>query len=260
VGHRLHRRLRRRLRVPGAPARARSRGVAARRRHPGRGGGAAAPGTQGRQAGCHDPAARTLPVMLGQRGRSRTAPRPWAWAGTGQRASQTGRGGATIRPSGRLPGLPGARKHHQRPVPGLPGRRADGRAGHGHHPHPARIPEETMLRLAGRGTPSPAAGGEPGDAYVIIRAEAGPRFTRAGADLRHDLHFTVPDAALGATATVPGLTGACGSPFSPALSSVRSCGSPGGAAPLRPARPGRAEHPRPRGHPAAAQPAAAALV
>ena len=59
---------------------------------------------------------------------------------------------------------------------------------------PPGVPEETMLRLPGRGTPSPAADGEPGDAYVVIRAETDPRFTRAGADLRHDLHITVPPA------------------------------------------------------------------
>ena len=68
---------------------------------------------------------------------------------------------------------------------------------------PPGIPEETILRLPGRGTPSPAAGGEPGDAYVIIRTAADPHFTRAGAELRHDLHITVPDAALGSTAAVP---------------------------------------------------------
>jgi DnaJ-class molecular chaperone len=38
---------------------------------------------------------------------------------------------------------------------------------------------------------------------VIIRTETDPHFTRAGADLWHDLHITVPDAALGSTAAVP---------------------------------------------------------
>ena len=68
---------------------------------------------------------------------------------------------------------------------------------------PPGIPEEMVLRLPGRGNPSPAADGEPGDAYVIIRTETGPDFTRAGADLWHDLHITVPDAALDTTAAVP---------------------------------------------------------
>jgi molecular chaperone DnaJ len=40
---------------------------------------------------------------------------------------------------------------------------------------------------------------------VIIRTEAGPRFTRSGAELWHNLHITVPDAALGTTAAVPAL-------------------------------------------------------
>ena len=76
---------------------------------------------------------------------------------------------------------------------------------------PPGIPEETVLRLPGRGAPSPAAGGQPGDAYVIIRTQADSRFTRAGADLWHDLHITVPHAALGTTAAVPALDG-CSSP------------------------------------------------
>ena len=42
-----------------------------------------------------------------------------------------------------------------------------------------------------------------GDAYASIRTRADPRFTRDGADLRHDLHIQAPDAALGVTAAVP---------------------------------------------------------
>ncbi len=72
---------------------------------------------------------------------------------------------------------------------------------------PPGIPDGAALRLAGRGMPSPA-GGQPGDAYVIIRAEADPRFTRSGADLWHDLHIPVADAALGTTASVPAPDGA----------------------------------------------------
>jgi len=51
------------------------------------------------------------------------------------------------------------------------------------------------------------AGGPPGDAYASIRTRADPRFTRAGADLWHDLHIQAPDAALGVTAAVPALQG-----------------------------------------------------
>ena len=68
---------------------------------------------------------------------------------------------------------------------------------------PPGIPEGATLRLAGRGMPNPVPGGPPGDAYASIRTRPDPRFTRAGADLRHDLHIQAPDAALGVTATVP---------------------------------------------------------
>ena len=68
---------------------------------------------------------------------------------------------------------------------------------------PPGIPEGATLRLAGHGLPSPWPGGLPGDASVSIRTRADPRFTRAGADLRYDLHIQAPDAALGATMAVP---------------------------------------------------------
>jgi molecular chaperone DnaJ len=69
------------------------------------------------------------------------------------------------------------------------------------------IPEGATLRLAGRGMPSPVSGGPPGDVYVTVRTRADPRFTRDGADLRHDLHLQAPDAVLGITAAVPVLQG-----------------------------------------------------
>jgi len=68
---------------------------------------------------------------------------------------------------------------------------------------PPGIPEGATLRLAGHGLPSPMPGGPPGDAYVSIRTRTDPRFTRAGADLRYDLHLQAPDAALGVTTAVP---------------------------------------------------------
>ena len=70
---------------------------------------------------------------------------------------------------------------------------------------PRGVPEGTALRLAGRGMSSPVPGGPPGDGYVIIRTGADPRFTRAGADLWHELHIGVADAVLGSTAAVPAL-------------------------------------------------------
>jgi len=68
---------------------------------------------------------------------------------------------------------------------------------------PPGIPEGAALRLAGRGMPGPVPGSWPGDAYVSIRTQADPRFTRAGADLWSDLHIEAPDAALGVTTAVP---------------------------------------------------------
>ena len=68
---------------------------------------------------------------------------------------------------------------------------------------PPGIPDGATLRLAGHGMPSPVPGGLPGDAYVSTRTRADPRFTRAGADLWHDLHLQAPDGALGVTTAVP---------------------------------------------------------
>jgi len=72
---------------------------------------------------------------------------------------------------------------------------------------PPGLTDATALRIPARGMPSQAAGGEPGDAYVIVRTEQDPRFIRRGADLWHDLEVTVPDAVLGTTAAVPALDG-----------------------------------------------------
>jgi molecular chaperone DnaJ len=84
---------------------------------------------------------------------------------------------------------------------------------------PRGIPDGTALRLAGRGMPSPAPGGPPGDAYVIIRTLPDPLFTREGANLWHVLHITVPDAVLGTTAAVPALDGQAQLPVPPGTQS-----------------------------------------
>jgi len=68
---------------------------------------------------------------------------------------------------------------------------------------PPGIPEGAILQLAGRGMPSPVPGAPPGDAYVSIHTRADSRFTRAGADLRHNLRVQAADAALGVTMAVP---------------------------------------------------------
>jgi molecular chaperone DnaJ len=64
---------------------------------------------------------------------------------------------------------------------------------------PKGIPDGTLLRLPGHGLPAPPPGGQPGDAFLVVIAEPVPGFTRSGADLLHDMHVTVADAALGTT-------------------------------------------------------------
>jgi molecular chaperone DnaJ len=142
----------------------------------------------------------------GSGARPGTAPRLCpACAGTGQRASQSSRGGVTIRQVATCPDCRGRGNVIDDPCPDCQGTGQAVERDEVTIRIPPGIPEETVLRLPGSGTPSPAAGGEPGDAYVIIRTEADPRFARADADLWHDLHITVPDAVLGTTAAVPAL-------------------------------------------------------
>ena len=84
---------------------------------------------------------------------------------------------------------------------------------------PRGIPDGTALRLAGRGMPSPAPGGPPGDAYVIIRTLPDPLFVREGAHLWHVLHIGVPDAVLGTTSSMPALDGQVQIPVPPGTQS-----------------------------------------
>jgi molecular chaperone DnaJ len=71
---------------------------------------------------------------------------------------------------------------------------------------PAGIEDAQRVRLGGRGHAG-SHGGPPGDLYLLVHVEPDPRFERRGEDLvtRVDVPFT--DAALGATLTVPTLTG-----------------------------------------------------
>ena len=61
------------------------------------------------------------------------------------------------------------------------------------------------LRISGHGMPSPAAGGAPGDLYVIVRTEHDNRFQRSGADLWRTENLSVVDAVLGTQIDVPTL-------------------------------------------------------
>ena len=71
---------------------------------------------------------------------------------------------------------------------------------------PGGVDHGSTLRLTGRGQAGPR-GGPPGDLYVHLAVRADERFTRAGDDLRADLHVPVVQAALGATVDFETLDG-----------------------------------------------------
>ncbi|MEN6450130.1 MAG: molecular chaperone DnaJ [Thermoguttaceae bacterium] len=71
---------------------------------------------------------------------------------------------------------------------------------------PAGVDNQTRLRLAGEGEPSPA-GGSPGDCYCFIHVADHPLFHRRGQDLYCEVPIGYSQAALGATIEVPTLDG-----------------------------------------------------
>jgi molecular chaperone DnaJ len=71
---------------------------------------------------------------------------------------------------------------------------------------PAGIGDEQRIRLTGRGHAGDR-GGPPGDLYVLVRVTEDERFVRDGSDLVTVVDLPAPEAALGATVTVPTLDG-----------------------------------------------------
>ena len=71
---------------------------------------------------------------------------------------------------------------------------------------PAGVEDGQILRLRGKGAPSPGDG-EPGDALVQIVIRPHRFFTREGDDIILDLPITVKEAALGAEVRTPTTTG-----------------------------------------------------
>jgi len=69
---------------------------------------------------------------------------------------------------------------------------------------PAAVDDGQRIRIKGRGEPG-AGGGPPGDLFVTVRVEPHPLFGRRGRDLTLSVPVTFPEAALGATITVPSL-------------------------------------------------------
>lgn len=67
---------------------------------------------------------------------------------------------------------------------------------------PAGIQDGMRIRLRGQGHAG-ALGGEPGDAYLVVRVLPDPRFVRDGDDLHTAVLLTMTEAALGAIVRVP---------------------------------------------------------
>jgi molecular chaperone DnaJ len=71
---------------------------------------------------------------------------------------------------------------------------------------PAGVEEGQRIRIKGRGD-SGSGGGPPGDLYVVVHTDRHPIFARQGKDLVVTIPVSFPEAALGATVTVPTLNG-----------------------------------------------------
>ncbi len=71
---------------------------------------------------------------------------------------------------------------------------------------PAGIDNGQRIALEGQGEAGPR-GGPPGDLYVAITVREHPQLLRHGTELYHELPVTFPQAALGATLSVPTVEG-----------------------------------------------------
>ncbi len=71
---------------------------------------------------------------------------------------------------------------------------------------PAGVRDGQKLRIAGRGDPG-SGGGPAGDLYLRVRLASHPDFRVEGADLYYDLDLAPWEAALGASISVPTLSG-----------------------------------------------------
>jgi molecular chaperone DnaJ len=70
---------------------------------------------------------------------------------------------------------------------------------------PPGIEEGTILRVRGRGQPSPVPGGSAGDLQIVVHSAHHPDIERRGPDLWHREAIPLPDAVLGTTLTVASL-------------------------------------------------------
>lgn len=67
---------------------------------------------------------------------------------------------------------------------------------------PPGVDDGQSLRISGKGEAAPP-GGLPGDLYVALHVETDERFAREGADIYCEIPISFPQAALGATVSIP---------------------------------------------------------
>jgi molecular chaperone DnaJ len=72
---------------------------------------------------------------------------------------------------------------------------------------PVGVKDGMMLRVPGKGSPGPEAGGSPGDLLVAVYTRPDPRFERRGPHLWRVEEIEPSDAVLGTTVRVPTLDG-----------------------------------------------------
>jgi molecular chaperone DnaJ len=72
---------------------------------------------------------------------------------------------------------------------------------------PPGVDTGTRLKLSGEGEPAPAAGGLPGDLYVVVQVREHPVFRREDTEILCEVPISFAQAALGTTIEVPTLDG-----------------------------------------------------
>ena len=70
---------------------------------------------------------------------------------------------------------------------------------------PMGVEDGMVLRVSGQGMPSPDAGGQPGDLFVVLRIISDDRFERRGVDLWQQVTLSVEDCVLGTQVEIPTL-------------------------------------------------------
>jgi molecular chaperone DnaJ len=127
--------------------------------------------------------------------------------GTGQHVASRREAGITVQQISICPGCHGRGQIIDQPCPECAGRGQAAAEEALGVKIPPGVEDGTVLRIPGRGLPSPEPGGGPGDLHVLVRTAPDSRFERDGADLWRVETVEVAEAALGTTLGVPTLDG-----------------------------------------------------